>query len=175
MEAAIKSFDTKKQQQEYKSLTEERIESKSISLNNVRKDRTNPESRVDIWDIENFSTGFSYSERNSSNITTQSIESKEHRGNISYNFSPKSRSIQPFKNLKLFDLKIFKLIKDFNINPLPSNINIRGELNRRYNKTQYRNSDLSIEGVDAIYEKYFSINKSSVSYTHLTLPTTPYV
>ena len=119
LEAAIKSFDTKKQQQEYKSLTEERIESKSISLNNVRKDRTNPESRVDIWDIENFSTGFSYSERNSSNITTQSIESKEHRGNISYNFSPKSRSIQPFKNLKLFDLKIFKLIKDFNINPLP--------------------------------------------------------
>ena len=160
LEAAIKSFDTKKQQQEYKSLTEERIESKSISLNNVRKDRTNPESRVDIWDIENFSTGFSYSERNSSNITTQSIESKEHRGNISYNFSPKSRSIQPFKNLKLFDLKIFKLIKDFNINPLPSNINIKGDLNRRYNKTQYRNSDLSIEGVDAIYEKYFSINKS---------------
>ena len=156
LEAAIKSFDTKKQQQEYKSLTEERIESKSISLNNVRKDRTNPESRVDILDIENFSTGFSYSERNSSNVTTQSIQSKEHRGNISYNFSPKSRSIQPFKNLKVFDLKIFKLIKDFNINPLPSNINIRGDLNRRFNKTQYRNSDLSIEGVDAIYEKYFS-------------------
>ena len=160
LDAAIKSFDTQKQKQEYKSLTEERIESKSISLNNVKKDRTNPNSRVDIWDIENFSTGFSYSERNGSNVTTHSIQSKEHRGNISYNFSPKSKSIQPFKNFKLFDLKVFKLIKDFNINPLPSNINIRGDLNRRFNKTQYRNSNLTIEGVDPIYEKYFSINKS---------------
>ena len=50
------------------------MESKSISLNNIRKERMNPNSRVDFWDIENFSTGFSYSERSSSNITTQSME-----------------------------------------------------------------------------------------------------
>ena len=99
LSASIKSFDTKKQQDEYKRLTEERIESKSISLNNVRKERNNPESRVDFWDFENFSTGFSYSERTSSNVTTQAIESREHRGNITYNFSPKNISFEPFKNL----------------------------------------------------------------------------
>ena len=160
LSASIKSFDTKKQQDEYKRLTEERIESKSISLNNVRKERNNPESRIDFWDFENFSTGFSYSERTSSNVTTQAIESREHRGNITYNFSPKNISFEPFKNLKIFDAKIFKLIKDFNFNLLPSNINIRGDLNRRFNKTQYRNSDLSTSGVDPIYEKYFSFNKT---------------
>ena len=94
--ASIKSFDTREQQDEYKRLTEERIESKSISLNNIRKERMNPDSRVDFWDIENFSTGFSYSERSSSNITTHSMESKEHRGNITYNFSPKQINITPF-------------------------------------------------------------------------------
>ena len=158
--ASIKSFDTREQQDEYKRLTEERIESKSISLNNIRKERMNPDSRVDFWDIENFSTGFSYSERSSSNITTHSMESKEHRGNITYNFSPKQINITPFSNLKFFENKIFKLIKDFNLNLLPSNINIRGDLNRRFNKTQYRNSDLKIDNVDPIYEKYFSLNKS---------------
>ena len=158
--ASIKSFDTREQQDEYKRLTEERIESKSISLNNIRKERMNPDSRVDFWDIENFSTGFSYSERSSSNITTHSMESKEHRGNITYNFSPKKINITPFSNLKFFENKIFKLIKDFNLNLLPSNINIRGDLNRRFNKTQYRNSDLKIDNVDPIYEKYFSLNKS---------------
>ena len=160
LSASIKSFDTKKQQEDYRKLTEERVESKSISLNNVRKVRNNPESRVDFWDFENFSTGFSYSERKSSNVTTEGIESREHRGNITYNFSPKNISLQPFKNFKIFDAKVFKLIKDFNFNIFPSNINIRGDLNRRFNKTQYRNSDLTTEGVDPIFEKYFSFNKS---------------
>ena len=63
------------------------MESKSISLNNIRKERMNPNSRVDFWDIENFSTGFSYSERSSSNITTQSMESIEHRGNITVSYT----------------------------------------------------------------------------------------
>ena len=160
LNAAINSFDTRREREEYKKLTEERIESKSISLANVRKERVNSESRVDFWDIENFSTSFSYSERKSSNVTTQTLETKEHRGNISYNFSPKSLSLQPFKNVSFFDSKILKLIKDINFNPLPSNINIRGDLNRSFNKTQYRNSDLTVEGVDPIFEKYFSLNKS---------------
>ena len=93
----------RKEKEDYKKLTEERMESKSISLANLRKERTNSESRVDFWDIENFSTSFSYSERKSSNVTTQTLETKEHRGNISYNFSPKTISIQPFKNVKFFD------------------------------------------------------------------------
>ena len=114
LNAAINSFDTRREREEYKKLTEERIESKSISLANVRKERVNSESRVDFWDIENFSTSFSYSERKSSNVTTQTLETKEHRGNISYNFSPKSLSLQPFKNVSFFDSKILKLIKDIN-------------------------------------------------------------
>ena len=137
LNAAINSFDTRREREDYKKLTEERIESKSISLANIRKERVNSESRVDFWDIENFSTSFSYSERKSSNVTTQTLETKEHRGNISYNFSPKSLSLQPFKNVSFFDSKILKLIKDINFNPLPSNINIRGDLNRSFNKTQW--------------------------------------
>jgi len=160
LSASINSFETRKEKNEYRKITEERMESKSISLANVRKERTNSESRVDFWDIENFSTSFSYSERKSSNVTTQTLETKEHRGNISYNFSPKTISIQPFKNSKLFGSNLLRLIKDINFNPLPSNINIRGDLNRSFNKTQYRNSDLTILDVDPIYEKYFSLNKS---------------
>ena len=99
LSASINSFDTREQRQDYKRLTEERMESKSISLNNIRKERMNPNSRVDFWDIENFSTGFSYSERSSSNVTTQSMESIEHRGNITYNFSQKQINIQPFTNI----------------------------------------------------------------------------
>ena len=77
-------------------MTEENIESKSISLNNIRKERIKKDSRSDFWDLENLSTSFAYNERTSSNVTTQSIEYKEHRANISYNFSPKNISIEPF-------------------------------------------------------------------------------
>ena len=160
LEASINSFDTKKERRAYKNMTEENIESKSISLNNIRKERIKKDSRSDFWDLENLSTSFAYNERKSSNVTTQSIEYKEHRANISYNFSPKNISIEPFKNVDWLNSKIFSLIKDINFNPVPSNITIRGDMNRRFNKIQYRNSDLTIEGVDPIFEKYFSFNRS---------------
>ena len=58
------------------------------------------------------------------------------------------------------DSKFLKLIKDFNFNPIPSNFSFSADLNRSYAKEQYRNSELSIENVDPIYEKYFSFNRS---------------
>tara|TARA_B110000438_G_scaffold49528_1_gene50048 strand:+ start:18456 stop:25547 length:7092 start_codon:yes stop_codon:yes gene_type:complete len=160
LDASINSFDTKKERREYRNITEENIESRSISLNNVRKERTKKDSRSDFWDLENLSTSFSYNERKSSNVTTQAIESKNHSANLTYNFSPKKISIEPFKNIEWLNSKIFSLIQDINFSPLPSNISIKGDMNRRFNKTQYRNSNLTIENVDPIFEKYFSFNRS---------------
>ena len=73
------------------------------------------DSRVDFWDVENISTSFSYSEVKSNNINLATSESKQHRGNLTYNFSPKEISIQPFKKLKWLDSKYLKLIKDFKL------------------------------------------------------------
>jgi len=160
LEASLSTFKSKNERETYKSIVEESRESKSISLNNVRKERVKQDSRIDFWDIENISTSFSYNEVKSSNINLATLESKRHRGNLTYNFSPKEINIEPFKNIKWLGSKYLKLIKDFNFNPMPSNITIFGDLNRNYTKTQYRNSELTIENVDPIYEKYFTFNRS---------------
>ena len=159
LDAALSSFKSENEKEAYKSIVEETRESKSISLSNVRKERMK-ESRVDFWDIENISTSFSYSEVKTKDINLATSESKQHRGNLTYNFSPKEISIQPFKKLKWLDSKYLKLIKDFNFNPVPSNITVIADLNRNYTKNQYRNSELTIENVDPIYEKYFIFNRS---------------
>ena len=98
-------------------------------MNNVRKVRNNPESRVDFWTLKTFQLGF-HTVREKVLMSQPKGSSQESTENITYNFSPKNISLQPFKNFKIFDAKVFKLIKDFNFNIFPSNINIRGDLNR---------------------------------------------
>ena len=159
LDASLSSFQSENEKKAYKNLVEETRESKSISLNNVRKERMK-DSRVDFWDIENISTSFSYSETKNKSINLASSETKQHRGNLTYNYSPKEKNIEPFKKIKWLDSKFLKLIKDFNFNPIPSNFSFSADLNRSYTKDQYRNSELSVENVDPIYEKYFSFNRS---------------
>ena len=61
--------------------------------------------------------------------------------------------------VKAFKSDWLALIRDINFNPVLSNFSVRGELDRRFVKSQYRNSDLSTVGVDPNFEKSFRFNR----------------
>ncbi|PIE98719.1 MAG: cell surface protein SprA, partial [Polaribacter sp.] len=56
----------------------------------------------------------------------------------SYNFNFKPWVFEPFKKAKL-NSKYLRLIKDFNINPVPKTLSINSRINRNYNSQQSRN------------------------------------
>ena len=160
LESALNSIEDPEERKEYKKITQDRLERRSINFTNVRKVKTKEGARNHIYDIENISLTYAYADANQSNVNTESYTLKSHRGTLAYNFSPQGGLVEPFKSSDKLKSKYLKLIKDFNFSVLPSNLSFRADLDRRYVKTQLRNSDLTTTGILPTYEKYFTFNRS---------------
>lgn len=159
LEASLQSIEDEEERNEYKKIVEDNTIRRSINFTNVRKEKVKEDAKQHIYDIENFSFTYAYSDVNRSNVNTQSYEFKSHRGAIAYNYGPKPLEVIPLKNSKTFSSPYLQLIKDFNVNFAPSNLNFRIEVDRKFTRTQLRNSNLGIEGIQPTWEKYFFFNR----------------
>ena len=111
---------------------------RSISLINVRKERTNQKRKKRMYDIENLSVSFAYSDMFHKDYNVEKFNDKNVRASASYNYSFKPKSIEPFKKSKLFKNKNLKLIKDFNFSLLPTTFSINSNIIRTYNEQLQR-------------------------------------
>ncbi|WP_425390186.1 cell surface protein SprA [Ekhidna sp.] len=160
LEASLEAFDNPTEREEYKRIVQDRTTRRSINFTNVRKEKVNPDARSHIYDIENFSFSYAYSDRFSSNVSTETLLNKTVSGGVNYNFSPASFSIEPFGNSEKLSSPYFALIKDINFSPVPSNLSFSSNLRRDFRLTQYYNNDLTTDGVDPLYEKTFSFSRN---------------
>ncbi|NJO03003.1 MAG: cell surface protein SprA [Bacteroidia bacterium] len=157
---SLRNIPTDEARNEYETLVEEERVRKSINFTNVQKIRTNPEAKVQLWDIENLSLTYAYSEERSRNILIADYLAINQRLSLAYNFSKERPFIAPFKNIGFLQLPILNLIGDFNFNPLPNQISVRGDLDRSFIRTLYRAADLSTQGIDPIFQKRFLFNRA---------------
>ncbi len=159
LKSALNAIEDPDERKEYKKITQDRLERRSINFTNVRKVKTREGARSHIYDIENVSLTYAYSDATQSNVNTESYSMKSHRGTFAYNFSPQGGLVEPFKNSKSMNGNYLKMIKDFNFSMLPSNLSFRADLDRRFVRTQLRNSDLTTTGIRPMYEKFFTFNR----------------
>ncbi len=160
LNVTLLGIEEDKERAAYEDLVNDRSTRRSINFTNVRKEKVKADAKSHIYDIENFSFSYSYSEAISTNVNTASNVIKQSTGGITYTYSPKAPPIEPFKESKAFSGKYLQLIKDLNISLLPSNISVRADLNRRFARKQLRNRNLTTEGVDPFFEKFFTFNRS---------------
>ncbi|MGF1637696.1 MAG: cell surface protein SprA, partial [Cyclobacteriaceae bacterium] len=159
LEASLQAFDTDEEKDAYRRTVQDRMMRRSFNFTNVRKVKTNPDAKSYLWDIENLSFTYAFSEVMQSNINTESYLLEARRGSVAYNFNMQEKSITPFQNAKVFDAKYLKMLKDFNFSPLPSSLTFRTDLDRRFVRTQLRNEFLTTEGIAPMWEKYFTFNR----------------
>ncbi|WP_299820029.1 cell surface protein SprA [uncultured Pontibacter sp.] len=164
LEQSLTRFDTEEAKKEYKKEVTTRETRKSISLLNVRKERTDPEDKVRPYDIENFSFSYSYAERLFTNIETDRDFTKTYNGAVAYTYNTTPKNIEPFAKSESLKSPYLRLIKDLNFTPLPSSFNFRADLDRRYNETflQRRDSEtglITTRGIDPTFQKYFYFNR----------------
>ena len=115
---------------------------RSINFINVRKERTDPEKKQHLYDIENFSVSYAYNDTHHRDYNVEKFVDQNVRASANYNYGFKPLDIQPLKNSKFLDKNsLFRFIKDFNINPLPTSISINSNIIRSYNQQLSR--DLS--------------------------------
>lgn len=158
LEASLLSFDNEEERDNYENIVTDETTRKSINFTNVRKVKVNPDAKKHIWDFENFTFTYAYSEVFRSNFNLERYLKKNYNAAIGYNYSPQSKPVEPFKNLKFLSGKYLQLIKDFNFNPLPSNISIRADLRRQFIQTVYRNTD-NIQSQENL-EKFFTFDRN---------------
>lgn len=160
LEASVLKFNQQEERDEYKEKVISQTVNKSINFIDVHKEKVKPDAKSHIYDIENFSFSYAYSEQKSKDVNTEQDFRKEYDGNVSYNYSPQPPSLEPFKNSDAFSSPYLKLIKDINFSPLPNNFSVRASMNRVFRKRQLRNADLTTTGIDPNFEKYFTFNRT---------------
>jgi cell surface protein SprA len=157
---SLRSISNETQRSEYERLVEENFTRRSINLTNFRKIKTNPDAKVNLWDFENLSFTWAFSEENRSDINTAEFRNINQRWSVAYTYAKEVKAFEPFKNVKLLDKPYLKFIKDFNLSLLPGSISIRGDLDRKFTKTLFRAADRTTNGVEPLFQKIFTFTRA---------------
>jgi cell surface protein SprA len=82
------------------------------------------------WDFSNFTFSYAFSEMLRTSPLIAEYAQLSHKGSVLYAYTSSSRFLEPFKKAS------FDLIKDFNLNLVPSSLLVRLDMDRSFIKTQ---------------------------------------
>jgi cell surface protein SprA len=148
---------------------------KRDSINNVALDKTTIKTfnltnvrfaagtgKPKIWSLSNFDFSYSYIKMEQTNPLIIKNDVTKYRGGLGYTFNSSPKFWEPFKKKIKSNSPWFALIKDFNLNPKPSLLSFRADINRQFGQFIPRivNSyDNKVERVDTTYDKYFTFDR----------------
>ena len=109
--------------------------------------------KVHMYDLENFSLSFSYSETNKENTDIQYYNVKNYRGILSYNYAGNPKNVAPFQSKKWASNKWLQLLKDINFYYLPKSLSFNTEMYRNYSEKMLRNKTAGLIIMNPMYSK----------------------
>ncbi len=150
--------ETKEEKDSIRAQALDVVKIKSISFNNVRKERTDKTSTPKPWNIENFSATYAYTNTTKSNPIIENDETVNHQASLTYDYSVKPKFVTPFK--KLSKSKWLKLITDINFGLLPKSFAFSTDLDRKRQETVYRFTETDDPFAKAFYNKQFTWDRN---------------
>ena len=141
--------------------SEDYTKRKSVNLIGVNKQRTNDEKTPRFYDVENLTFNYSYNEVNHRDYEIENMLDQNVRAGVNYNFNFNTIKFEPLKkNDSIFNSKYLKILKDFNINLLPSSISINTDYIRQFNKQKFREIDLTQDniGIQELFRRNYSFD-----------------
>ncbi|WP_461534265.1 T9SS outer membrane translocon Sov/SprA [Sinomicrobium sp.] len=143
----INAATTQSEKDEIRNRAEDYTKRRSINLIGVRKNR-GEEQKQRVYDIENFTFNYSYNEVNHRDFEIEELRDQNVRTGFVYNYNFKPLEIAPFeKKDSILRSKYWQWLKEFNFNPLPTNISVNSNITRSFNQQRFRG--VNIEGVNA--------------------------
>ncbi len=166
---ALKNFEDEEKRKEFRDKIIYNKEVKSVNVTNLRKVSTNKKKKKRVYSVDNLMVSAGYTEEKRNGINNEntaignnlhSYKQQRYKGSLGYAYTVKQKNYKPFEKSKLVKSKHLKLIKDFNINFLPTDFSVKYDLDRKFTRTQLYNTALTTEGVDPTYEKAFWFNRT---------------
>ncbi|MDQ2863244.1 MAG: cell surface protein SprA, partial [Bacteroidota bacterium] len=141
---------------------------KTLSFTNVHKNRTSSK-KPKPWDIENLDLSYSFTKTEAHNPLIDYNDVTKQRAGLGYNYTPIPKYIEPFK--KIFSktkTHWFDLVKDFNFNPLPSQISFRADVFRQFGVIKPKSIGGDKYVIPETYDKYFTFDRNYILRWDLT-------
>ncbi|WP_369974455.1 cell surface protein SprA [Pedobacter sp. HMWF019] len=130
----------------------------SINFTNVRKERTDANKKVHLWDVENLSASYAYTSYSHRDFINENSIQRTYRASLAYNYAGQSNSVTPFD--KIIKSNTLALLRDINFSLLPSSINFRIDVDRYYAENKLRdNSPVNGIPINTTYNKNFLITR----------------
>jgi len=160
IKAALASFNTDEERSGYLKIIQDKTIRRSLNFTNVKKVKLDPKAKSHIYDVENFAFSYAYSSSEQTNFNLSENTRRGYKGSVAWQYSSSFKGIEPFKNAKWLSSPFLQLIKDFNFNPVPTSISVRGDLDRAFSKIVNRNSSTDALNSQPNFSKYFIFNRS---------------
>ena len=164
---SLGKFSSESKKQEYLKLVQDNTERHGFNFSNVRKVRSALAKHAYLWDLSNFSFSYAYSEMMRSSTLIDSYTQLSQRGSILYAYTSNSNFWEPFAKMNS-DSPWLLLLKDMNVNLVPTSLTVRAEMDRSFIRTQLRNGELTTLGVAPQFEKYWYFNRQYALNWNLT-------
>ena len=145
------------QRQIVKEQSQNYTKRQSINVIGLRKERTTDKKPMP-YDIENFAFSTSYNQIDHHDYEVKESLSQNVRVGATYDYTFAPLSLEPFKNIKALDSSdYYALVRDFNVNLLPTNISLNSNIFRQYNEQKFREVSLTQNdiGIPTLYQRNF--------------------
>jgi len=142
LQSRLDAAESSEERERIRNQSEDYTKRKSINFIGVRKQRTG-DAEPRVYDIENLTMNYSYNEIKHRDFEIDNSLDQNVRVGANYTHSFKPLKFEPFKkNDSLFMNKYWKLIKDFNLNLLPSSLAVNSDFVRQFNSQKFRDAGL---------------------------------
>ncbi len=147
LQSRLDAATSAEERERIKTQSEDYTKRQSINFIGVRKQRTG-DATPKVYDVENLTMNYSFNEMEHRDFEIEDALDQNVRVGANYAYSFQPLRFEPFKkNDSLFVNKYWKLLKDFNLNLLPSNISVNSDFVRQFNSQKFRDADLGSENI----------------------------
>ncbi|MEP6845249.1 MAG: cell surface protein SprA, partial [Panacibacter sp.] len=133
---------------------------RTVNLTNVRFGQN--VQKQHFWNLKNFDFTYSFTHFEQTNPLILLNSVAKHRFGMGYTYTGTAKYKEPFKKIIKSKSPWFALVRDLNVNPVPSLLSFRADVNRQFGKYTPRivnTFDSKVERVDTTYDKYFTFDR----------------
>ncbi|MCS6991086.1 MAG: cell surface protein SprA [Chitinophagales bacterium] len=127
----------------------------SINFTNVRLQPQTKGAKQKVYSPQNWNFTYAYTRNFSRTPIIASNLLRNHRAELGYQFPGKARFLSPLQKAIPAKAKYLKIIRDFNINFLPTNLNFRTTMDRQFGELKLRPLD-ETETIIPTYNKFWT-------------------
>lgn len=160
LQSRLDAAETTAERETIESQSEDYTKRKSINFIGVKKQRTG-DAKPKVYDVENLTFNYSYNKVEHRDYEIESSLDQNIKAGVNYAYSFQPLVIEPFKkNDSLFTGKYWKILKDFNLNLLPTSFSVNTNIVRQFNKQKFREVGLTSAdiGVDELFRRNYTFD-----------------